>query len=159
MIKIKKIIIADISNIAHYNCRRAQPRLQNIDLLFSTIPDEIELIGIADCSLYHQIDDKKRYKKEYLIPKLIFEAPAGCRADNFILTYALKNNCYILSNDRFEGYSFISKEWLDAHRIIFMIINDQLIFQRSEDLIFEIHLRHQNEAGTVELDEEFIEEF
>lgn len=159
MIKIKKIIIADISNIAHYNCRGAQPRQQNIDLLFSTIPDEIELISIADCSLYHKIDDKKNYKKDYLIPKLIIESPSRTRADDFILTYAAKNNCYILSNDRFEGYSFISKDWVDNHRISFMIINNQLIFQCPEHLIFDIHPELQNEAELMESNKEIINEF
>jgi len=159
VIKIKKIIIADISNIAHYNCRGAQPRQQNIDLLFSTIPDEIELISIADCSLYHKIDDREKYKKEYLIPKLIIESPARTRADDFILTYAAKNNCYILSNDRFEGYSFISKDWVDNHRISFMIINNQLIFQCPERLIFDIHPELQNEAELMESNKEIINEF
>ena len=159
MIKIKKIIIADISNIAYSNSRGAQPKLKNIDLLFSTIPDEIEFIGIADISLYHQIDDQLRYKKEYLTPKLIIEAPARTRADDFILTYAAKNDCYILSNDRFEEYSFISKDWIDTHRINFMIINNQLIFQRPEHLIFEIYPELQNEAELMESDEEIINEF
>lgn len=159
MIKIKKIIITDISNLVYYNSRGDQPKLKNIDFLFSTIPENIELIGIADSSLYHQIDDKVRYKKEYLIPKLIIEAPARTRADDFILTYATKNDCYILSNDRFEGYSFISKDWIDTHRISFMIINNQLIFQRPEHLIFEIYSELQNEEELMESDREIINEF
>ncbi|GAI56243.1 unnamed protein product [marine sediment metagenome] len=37
--------------------------------------------------------------------------------------------------------------------------NDQMIFQRPEHLIFEIHPENQNKAGTMESDEEIIEEF
>jgi len=39
-----------------------------------------------------------------------------------------------------------------------MIINDQLIFQRPEHLIFETQPEHQDEAGIIESDEEIIEE-
>ncbi|KKN07299.1 hypothetical protein LCGC14_1068540 [marine sediment metagenome] len=157
MIKIKKIIIVcDISNICYYNTRGDQPKLKNIDLLFSSIPEDIEFIGIADCSLYHTIDEKLRYKEEYLIPKLITEAPSSTRADDFILNFAVKNNAFILSNDRFLEYDFISKGWLDAHKINFMIINDQLIFQRPMHLIFKNHQKQQNDIGKLDSDGEII---
>jgi len=130
VIIIKKEIICDISNVACYNKRNEKPKLKYIDLLYNKIPDKFELIGIADCSLYHQIDEKKRYKREYLNTKLILEAPASTRADDFILPFAYINENLIISNDRFKQYDFISEDWLKTHRISFMIINDQLILQR-----------------------------
>ncbi len=137
MIVIKSKLVCDISNIAHHNKRNDIPSLENIDLLFSKIPEEYEIVGIADCSLYHQINDKKRFKTKYLIPKMIYEAPAGIAADNFILTYALERNAKILSNDRFTEYDFISEKWLEEHQIKFMIIKNQLIFQEPLGNLFE----------------------
>lgn len=148
MVKIKKIIIADISNIVYYNSRGDQPKLKNIDLLFSTIPEDIELIGIADCSLYHQIDEKKRYKREYLNTKLILEAPVSTRADDFILPFAYINENLIISNDRFKQYDFISEEWLKTHRISFMIINDQLILQRPLGASSKDNIESQQKINT-----------
>lgn len=118
--------------------------MENIDLLFSYINKEYEIIGIADCSLYHQINDKKRYKTDYLIPKRIYEAPAGIKADNFILTYALEKDIKILSNDRFTEYDFISEEWLTEHQIKFMIIKNQLIFQEPISNLFKTEMEIQN---------------
>lgn len=137
MIEIKELV-CDISNIASFNKRNICPKIEYIDLLFATIPEEIEIIGIADCSLYHQIDDKERYKKEYLIPKLILEAPPGIAADNFVLTYSLEKDAGILSNDRFTQYDFVSEKWLEAHQIKFMIIKSQLILQEPIGSLFKI---------------------
>ena len=153
MIKIIDRIIGDISNIACYNKRNENPKLHYIDLFFSTIPENIEIIGFADCSLYHQIDDKIRYKNEYLIQKKIIEAPAHFRADGFILTYALENNISIISNDQFKTYSFVSQEWLGSHRIGFMIINKQLIFEKPIYLMFnELNeLKNKNNKSEINI--------
>lgn len=136
MIEINELV-CDISNIASFNKRNTYPKIEYIDLLFATIPKEIEIIGIADCSLYHQIDDKERYKKEYLLPKLILEAPAGIAADNFVLAYALEKDAGILSNDRFNQYDFVSEKWLEAYQIKFMIIKSQLILQEPIEFLFK----------------------
>jgi len=136
VIEIKELVF-DISNIASLNKRNTFPKIEYIDLLFTTIPKEIEIIGIADCSLYHQIDDKERYKKEYLIPKLILEAPAWIAADNFVLSYALEKDAGILSNDRFNQYDFVSEKWLEEYQIKFMIIKSQLILQEPIGFLFK----------------------
>ncbi len=131
--------MCDISNIAHHNKRNDIPSLKNIDLLFSKIPEEYEIVGIADCSLYHQINDKKRYKTKYLISKMIYEAPAGIEADDFILSYAKENGALILSNDRFRQYNIVSEDWLREHQIRFMIIENHFYFeQRFVKLIGEV---------------------
>lgn len=72
-----------------------------------------------------------------MTPRLIFEAPAGIAADNFILVYALRKDAVILSNDRFAEYEFASKEWLKEHRIRFMIIKNQLILQKPLGILFK----------------------
>lgn len=123
-------LVADISNIAFFNKRNDIPKLDYIDLLFASIPVIIETIGIADCALYHQIDNKKLYKTIYLIPKVILEAPANIEADDFILTYAKENDALILSNDRFKQYDIVSEDWLRAHHIRFMIIQNQFYFEQ-----------------------------
>ena len=126
---IKKEIICDISNIACFNKRNQNSKLRYIDILFSTFPEDIEIIGIADFTLFYQIDERKRYKKEYLVSKRIIEAPVGIKADVYILNYALENGTFILSNDKFKEYDWVPKEWLNTHRISFMFINEQLILQ------------------------------
>ena len=136
---MKKIIVCDISNIACFNKRNGKPKIGYIDILFNSIPKDYKIIGIADNSLYHQIDDQKRYKTEYLISKLIFEAPAGVAADIFILKCATEHQCLIISNDLFREYSLISKNWLKNHRIGFMIIDHNLFFTQNleEDFKFK----------------------
>ena len=148
MIKIVDKIIGDISNIASYNKRNENPKLHYIDLLFSTIPENIEIIGIADCSLYYQIDDKIQYKKEYLIPKKIIEAPAGCAADEFILAYAMMKEAFIISNDRFRQYEDVSEDWLRRVQIKFMIIEKQLIFQHPIEYYLAMALKSDEDAIT-----------
>jgi len=137
VIIIKNILVCDISNIAHHNKRNDILSLDYVDLLYSMIPEKYEIVGIADCSLYHKINNKKRYKVDYLIPKIIYEAPAGIAADYFILTYALERDAKILSNDRFSEYNFISEKWLEEHQIKFMIIKNQLIFQEPLGNLFK----------------------
>lgn len=123
-------MVCDISNVAFFNKRNDNPKLEYIDLLYALIPRDIETIGVADCALYHQIDCKKLYKTKYLIPKIIFEAPAEIEADDFILSYAKENNALILSNDRYRQYDIVSKEWLREHQIRFMIIENQFYFEQ-----------------------------
>ena len=123
-------MVCDISNVAFFNKRNDKPKLEYINLLFASIPGDIETVGIVDCALYHQIDNKKLYKTKYLIPKIIFEAPAEIEADDFILSYAKENNALILSNDRYRQYDIVSKEWLREHQIRFMIIENQFYFEQ-----------------------------
>ncbi len=132
-------MVGDISNVAFFNKRSDKPKLEYIDLLYSSISREIETIGIADCALYHQINEKKLYKTKYLIPKIILEAPAGIEADDFILSYAKEKNALILSNDRFRQYDIVSEDWLNEHQIRFMIIENQFFFeQRFVKLVGEV---------------------
>lgn len=147
VIKIKNLIIVDISNIAYHNSRGNGPKIKNIDYLFSQSLENTEIIGIADNALYHEIDDKDRYKSEYLKSELIYEAPAGIPADEFILTYAFMNDVKILSNDRFNNYDFIPKNWLAVHRIRYMVIQGQFIFQRPIEMILENTKNCQNEES------------
>ena len=123
-------MVCDISNVAFFNKRNDKPKLEYINLLFVSIPGDIETVGIADCALYHQIDNKKQYKTKYLIPKIIFEAPAEIEADDFILSYAKENNALILSNDRYRQYDIVSEDWLREHQIRFMIIENQFYFEQ-----------------------------
>ncbi len=140
-------MVGDISNIAFFNKRNEKPKLEYIDLLYTLIPREVETIGIADCALYHQIDNKKLYKTKYLIPKIIFEAPAQIEADDFILSYAKENDALILSNDRFRQYDIVSEDWLRDHQIRFMIIENQFYFeQRFVKLVEEEGSQELNEV-------------
>ncbi len=121
----------DVSNYAFHNCRDSKPKLENIDLIFISIPMDYKIIGIADNSLYKQLskNDRIRYKKQYLIPELIYEAPASVQADDFLLTLAYANNDYVSSNDQFMDHEWPSQDWINSHRVPFMIIKEQLILR------------------------------
>ncbi|KKM83436.1 hypothetical protein LCGC14_1309440 [marine sediment metagenome] len=129
MIIIKKELITDIANVACFNMREQAAKLSYIDALYKTIPKEIEIVGIADISLFRKIDERIRYKRNYLIPKRIIEAPSKTKADEFILNYALEKNAFILSNDQYREYNFVPEDWLEEHRVSFMFIKGQIIFQ------------------------------
>lgn len=118
-------IVSDISSIAWFNCRGGKPKIKNIDLMYESIQKEFKIIGIADSSLYHKIDNKKEYKEKYLETKIIIEAPAYVPADIYIIKFALKNESYILSNDTFKEFDFFDKNWMKTQRITFMIIENQ----------------------------------
>jgi hypothetical protein len=141
---MKNSIVCDISNIACFNKQKAKPKLGYIDLVFSMIPHEFELIAIADRSLYFQINHKKKYKREYLLSKKILEAPAGIAADIFILHYALQHDSLIISNDKFREYTFLNQKWLDNHCIPYMIISNQLYLGKNTMQTYQ----EQNEFST-----------
>ena len=151
-------MVCDISNVAFFNKRNDKPKLEYIDLLFASIPRDIETVGIADCALYHQINNKKLYKTKYLIPKIIFEAPAEIEADDFILSYAKENNALILSNDRYRQYYIVSEDWLREHQIRFMIIENQLYFeQKFATLVKEISNENSYELNKILREKQSIE--
>ncbi len=151
-------MVCDISNIAFFNKRNGKPKIEYIDLLFASIPRDIETIGIADCALYHQIDSKKLYKTKYLIPKIIFEAPAEIEADDFILSYAKENDALILSNDRFRQYDIVSEEWLRVHQIRFMIIENQFYFeQKFVKLVGDVLYENPHELNKIMREKHSIE--
>jgi len=139
VIIIKKELITDIANIACFNMREQTAKLVYIDALYKIFPKDIEIIGIADMSLFWKIDERIRYKGEYLIPKRIIEAPSKTKADEFILNYAMEKNAFILSNDQYREFDFVPEDWLEEHRISFMFIKGKLVFQNPlNDLINKI---------------------
>ena len=139
MLIIKKELITDITNIACFNMREQAAKLSYIDTLYKSFPKEIEIIGIADVSLFRKIDERIKYKRNYLIPKRIIEAPSKTKADEFILNYAMARNAFILSNDQYREYKFVLEDWLEEHRISFMFIKGKIIFQYPlNDLICKI---------------------
>ncbi|UYP43937.1 hypothetical protein NEF87_000222 [Candidatus Lokiarchaeum ossiferum] len=120
--------VCDISNIASFDQRLGKPKLHYVDALFDAMSNEYKIIAIADNSLYRKIDEKKRYKSDYLSTHKIIEAPAKCAADTYILQYAWSNDSFIISNDLFREYKQYPREWVENHRISFMIINNQIFF-------------------------------
>ena len=139
IIIIKKELIADIANIACFNMREQTAKLAYIDALYTIFPKCIEIIGIADVSLFRKMKERFRYKREYLIPKRVIEAPSKTKADEFILNYAMEKNAFILSNDQYREYDFISEDLLEEYRISFMFIKGKLVFQYPlNDLINKI---------------------
>lgn len=56
--------------------------------------------------------------------------------------FALERNAYVLSNDLFRDHirsGYVSREWVQAHRIGFMFIHDRLLIDMQFDVITKLH--------------------
>ncbi|MFW9970594.1 MAG: hypothetical protein ACFFDF_10360 [Candidatus Odinarchaeota archaeon] len=131
MILIKPNIVCDISNVAKNNCRSEGAKLYKIHLMYNALKYNYWVIGVADLSLFREIDDRVGYKYEYLERNIIYEVPSREDADYYIIKKAILLDCYILSNDHFRDYAhlFPDKSWLETHRVSFMIIDGDFIYR------------------------------
>jgi hypothetical protein len=139
MINIKTIktektkIIPDLSNIVNYHSKngegakielfhKMQAKLMELGFLKENI------VNFCDMSLLYTIDDKDELKK-LIKSGEIHPAPAGSRADDFILSFAQSHPAsMIISNDNFRDYKAeVRKEWLKEHRIAFMFVEDEVL--------------------------------
>ena len=121
----------DASNVAH-GADLKKPTVNNILL----VAEKLRSIGftkviiIADASLRHKIDDKKRYE-ELLTQGFISQAPAKTEADEFLIGFAKQKIGYIVTNDRLEKWMqkdpWVKDNLYDIH-IQFMIQEDMVLF-------------------------------
>jgi hypothetical protein len=99
-------VIIDASNVASYGRdEKSKPKLSYILAAVKALEEKKDdFVIIADASLKHEIDDKKRYKK-LLEEEIIEQVESGNNADHFILNLAEEENAKILSNDLFREFS------------------------------------------------------
>ena len=125
--------IIDASNVARLGSEKAKiGRLQNAFNKLASI--NLKFTCIADANLRHLIDNREEYEK-MIDESLVIQAPAGSRADTFILRLAreLSHECvtsYLMTNDnqliqmatgdnRIRGIHFIFVPWEEKESMIF----------------------------------------
>jgi len=129
---IEKEIVVDLNNILLEDKNEdGNAKICNIEKIETCLKSSgyIKILFIAGAQLRHNVDDKKYYSK-ILKEKKIYQAPAKIDTDWYILSYAKANNCYILSNDKFDEYKEkFGALWLKEKRKTFMLIEGQLFIQ------------------------------
>jgi len=125
-------VIIDASNLAYYQVgENSKPKLNNILTAVNTLEKEgHEFVIIADASLKHEIDDKKKFKI-LLKEKAIEEVPSGTDADLFILNLAEEENAKILSNDYFREFFDEFKD-INSRRLPYSFKNGEISIGRSQ---------------------------
>lgn len=124
-------VYVDASNVA-YGVDLKKPIVNNIVLIHDKLWEMgfETIIVIADASLRHKIDDKKRFE-ELIDGGMISQAPAKTEADDFILGFAKQKIGYIVTNDKMDEWRRKDpwvKENLGKVHIQFMIQEDMVQF-------------------------------
>ncbi len=130
---IEKRYVIDGSNIAfEKRTSKNKPKFSNLIKLTKML-EQFGIINFrifCDRSLFYCINDRQNYS-EFIKKGIITESPEGKKADIFILQYALVNDCYIISNDKFkEFYPLYKKDWIESKRISFRIIDNEIYFDK-----------------------------
>ena len=145
--KDKKFVIDGANVCWHDKNKKKRPQINNLKLLM----DELEMMGIkkqnllvfCDASLKHFIDNQREYFC-LLRKKIIWETPAGIKADEFILNFCLRHdeNALIISNDLFKRYlrQLPDKNWLKKKRIGFIIIKNEILLIPMLENVLEVKL-------------------
>ena len=125
-------VVIDASNLAHYGKERnSKPKLKNILFAVDNLEENgHEYVIIADASLKHEIDAKKKYMA-LLENEAIEEVPSGTDADHFILNLAEEENAKILSNDFFREFFDEFKD-INSKRLPYSFENDKIIIGKSQ---------------------------
>ncbi|MHA1680606.1 MAG: NYN domain-containing protein [Promethearchaeota archaeon] len=140
-----KNVLVDLSNFAFIitckNRKKKMARYENIRLLMQYAKalrenhPGIHVIFIADATLRHRVDDKDQLRRD-IQEGAILEAPAGSRADEYLLEFLNQNpdDTIIVSNDRFQDYPS-PRSTLPKWRFPGMIIRSQFIIPGLMDTI------------------------
>jgi Zc3h12a-like ribonuclease protein len=128
-------VYIDASNVAFNSNHRdkgAKPQLSNIKL----IADELiarqfrDISVIADASLRHQVADSNMMEALKQMTNYL-EAPSRSTADEFLLQFARKEKCMIISNDTFKDWK-VKDSWVaenvDKLRVTFIINDGTVMF-------------------------------
>ncbi len=122
--------IIDGSNVAYGSGR---PLAENISNMIKYLKKHgiNDIIVICDASLRHKVIDKDHFENLVKLG-IINIAPAGVRADEFIIDYAKMNNAMIITNDRFND--FRNDPWvrenIDNYLVQFMFIEREIFIRK-----------------------------
>jgi len=130
-IKFKEKLAVDLLNIL-YEDRDEEGKLkvENVKKVYNyLLKENYEPFLIVDASAKYQMDDENEY--EFLVnAKVVIQAPAGRKADIFILKIAKTFKCKFLTNDLYKDYyEEYGKDWIIKSRKTCMFIDGQLILE------------------------------
>jgi len=85
---------------------------------------------IADANMrYYPLDNPQLYE-ELLQKGTLTQAPAGRKADEFVLKFAKAEDCKFLANDMYKDfYKEFGREWIFEHRLACMLVNGKFIMR------------------------------
>ena len=129
----KELLLVDITNILNMDKNKNHKiKVDNIQ----KVGDAVTSLGhvpkmIADASMRHNVDDRKLYD-EFLEDETILQAPAGTKADEYILEIAKVEKCKFLTNDKFEEYwEEFGKDWIFNNRLTCLFFNGKFIIRNN----------------------------
>ena len=125
----KEKLAVDLANILFRDRDEERNlKVENIKKVCETL-DKANYDGylILDASTRHLMDDEIEYEK-LVKENIVYQAPAGRKADKFFLKIAKAFKCKFLTNDLCkEYYDEYGKEWINENRKTFMLIDGELI--------------------------------
>ena len=128
---LREKIIVDLANILFIDRDdKGNFKVKNIRKVYSTLLEEnYDPYLILDAPLRHSMDFKQEYE-ELVEDGIVYQAPAGRKADKFFLKIAKAFKCKFLTNDLCkEYYDDYGKEWIRENRKTFMFIDGELILE------------------------------
>ena len=127
-----ELLIVDITNILNLD-KDENGALKIGNIL--NVSDTLKLHGynplmIADANMRHYRLDKPQLYEELLQKGILTQAPAGRKADEFVLEFAKAENCKFLANDMYKNfYREFGRQWIFEHHLACMLVNGKLIMR------------------------------
>ncbi|MHA1336197.1 MAG: NYN domain-containing protein [Promethearchaeota archaeon] len=143
--KLEFSFILDGSNIARNNLNSKRASIKDVlkckrRLQEYGIPEK-NIFIIFGAGLRHYLSPKDEILyNEIIKERNINQAPAGCDDDWFIINYAIENNSYIITNDRYldyRGKSDCYDSFIESHLIHYTIIGNNIIFEEKFNQVLE----------------------
>lgn len=128
---LREKIIVDLANILFRDRdEEGKFKVKNIRKVYNTLLEEnYDPYLILDAPLRHSMDYEQEYE-ELVEEGIVYQAPAGRKADKFFLKIAKAFKCKFLTNDLCKDhYDDYGKEWIRENRKTFMFINGELILE------------------------------
>ncbi len=128
--KLNKVIV-DLTNILMQDLDKNRNMQANNVLLIKNqiISEGFNPILVTDANTLHHIDDEDEFRK-LVKERIIRQAPAGRKADTFVLKLARKQNCRFITNDKYSDPEYreeFGKEWIRENRITFTFTDGMLV--------------------------------
>ncbi len=128
-----KMIVVDITNVLNLDKDENQTlKVENIIKVHRSVFS----LGytptmIADASMRYHLDDENLYE-ELVDSNTIIQAPAGTKADEYVLEIAKAENCKFLTNDKYEEYwDEFGKDWIFKNRLTCIYYNEKFIIREN----------------------------
>ena len=127
-----ELLVVDVTNII--NLDKDEGGTLKVEHILK-VADAVKSLGyvpimIADANMkYYPLDDLELYER--LIQQgVITQAPAGRKADEYVLKVAQNENCKFLANDMYKDYwDEFGKEWIFKYRLACMFVNGKFIIR------------------------------